>query len=310
MNLKELLLEARHAQGSRVHDNGNAKPFTIVGRDIVRSVIDLNGSQLDKIQAGDGSHYRLPVGTPAVENYKIDAAIIKQSLVAKAGAEVVIFKDPTTAVPTGTLGDVILTSVPAYFQTIEAAPFALVVDGANVGVTPLPISRAQINVDTSSGPQTNTGIYGLRFEFSRATLKSYPSVEAAIMHAIIAGLARTADAVLLNAIVAAAPAAFSLAAAAALNVRMSELRGIVGTAANGATIDQNGVLRAAGIESELTAEIVGTIVGTFARSAIMIRSDVDVLAERTKIDGSLSVTAWAAIQPLLPDTSRFWTVAA
>jgi hypothetical protein len=311
MKLKELFELARTAQGDihlfTPHDEHRG---VIRRSSAVRGVIDLNGSQLDKLAKGDGTHYRLPLATPAVDNFKIDAAIIKQSLVAQAGAEVIIYKDPTTAVSVGTEGDVVMASVPSYFTTVEAAPFALVADGANVGITALPISRAQIHVDAAGGPQTNTGIYGLRFEFSRATLKAYPSVEAAIMHAIIAGLARTADAVLLNAIVAATPAAFSLSAAAAASVRMAELRALVGTAANGAAIDQNGVLRASGIQAELTADMASTVVGTFNRSAIMVRSTVDVFAERTNIDGSLSVTAWAALQALLPDTSRFWTVAA
>ncbi|WP_176054524.1 hypothetical protein [Paraburkholderia caribensis] len=50
------------------------------------------------------------------------------------------------------------------------------------------------------------------------------------MHAIVQGLARTADAVLSSALVAATPSAFNLAAAAAAGVRMSELRSLVGTA--------------------------------------------------------------------------------
>ncbi|MGV7241540.1 hypothetical protein [Caballeronia sp. M23-90] len=311
MNLKELLEAARNAQGDvHFYDQNDNHRGTVPRSSAVRGVIDLKGTQLDKLTTADGLHYRLPLATPAVEHSKIEASIIRQSLVAQAGAEVIVFKDPTTAIPTDTLGDVVLQNIPSYFTTVEAAPFSLVADGADVTVTPLPISRASIHMDGLSGPQTNTGVYGLRFEFSRDTLKAYPSIEASIMHAIIAGLARTADAVLLTAIVAAMPAAFSLAGAAAAGVRMSELRGLVGTAANGAAIDQNGVLRASGIQAELTPDMAATIVGTFARSAIMIRSDVDVIAARTNINGSLAVTAWAAFQPLLPDTSRFWTVAA
>ncbi|MBT2791213.1 hypothetical protein [Paraburkholderia strydomiana] len=276
----------------------------------MRGIIDLNSDELPKIQDKNGALKRPPAGKAAVENLKIDAAILRQSLVAQAGAEIIIYKDPTEAVSTGVLGDVVMMSKQSYFETFEAAPFALVADGGEVTVTPLPINRAAIHVDATGGLQTASGIYGLRFEFSRATLKSYPSIEDAIMHAVVQGLARTGDAVLTAGIMAATPAAFSLAAAAAAGVRMSELRGLVGTAGHGAAIDNNGVLRAAGIAAELSPDLSATIVGSFARSAVMIRSDVEVVVDRTNIDGSLAVTAWAGLQALLPDTTRFWTVAA
>lgn len=306
----EILERARTAQGDKpiFNDYGDVRAV-IPGKAAVRGVIDLQGDMLPKIETADGTLRRPPMGTPAVENSRVDASIISQSLVAKAGANIIVYKDATEAVSDGA-GGILMVSKPAYFETYEAAPFALVADGADVGVTPLPIKRQQLHIDAAGGPQTNTGIYGLRFEFTRAVLKSYPSVETAILHAITAGLARTADAVLLAAIVAATPAAFSLAAAAASGVRMSELRALIGTAGNGATIDACGVLRAAGIAGELTPDVAQTVIGSFARAGVMVRSSVDVIAERTNIDGSLAVTAWAAFQALTPDTTRFWTVAA
>ncbi|SOE67044.1 hypothetical protein SAMN05446935_2929 [Burkholderia sp. YR290] len=324
--LSDLFDKARNAQGDTpvFNDYGDVRAV-IRGKPAVRGVIDLQGDELPKLESADGATLkRPPKGTPAVENSKIDAAIIKQSLVAQAGAQIVIYKDASEAVSTGMTGEVVMVNKPAYFETFEAAPFALVPDGQEVGVTPLPIKRAAIHVDAAGGPQTGTGVYGLRFEFDRATLKGFPNFEDAIMHAIVRGLARTADAVLLAAIAAGTPqaaingivqpnvplASFSLAAAAASGVRMSELRALVGSSGNGAAIDNNGVLRAAGIAAELTPEVASTIIGSFARSAVMIRSDVDVIAERTNVNGELAVTAWAAFQPLLPDTSRFWTVVA
>ncbi|MGC2962944.1 hypothetical protein ACPUET_23570 [Paraburkholderia graminis] len=309
--LSDLFDFARNAPGDKPLFNQNGDVRAVIpGSPSVRGTIDLNSDELPKIQAADGTLKRPPNGRPAVENLRIDAAIVRQSLVAQAGAEIIIYKDPTEAVSTGVLGDVVMMSKQAYFETFEAAPFALVADGSEVAATPLPIKRAAIHLDAAGGPQTNTAIYGLRFEFSRATLKGYPSIEDSIMHAIAQGLARTTDAVLTGAIIAANPAAFSLADAAAAGVRMRELRALVGTAGHGAAIDNNGVLRAAGIAAELTPDMAATIVGSFARSAVMIRSDVDVIVDRTNIDGSLAVTAWAALQPLLPDTTRFWTVQA
>ncbi|MFM0083754.1 hypothetical protein P0D72_33495 [Paraburkholderia sediminicola] len=323
--LIELFQRAKVEQGNIrfFTPNGDLRA-THKGSSSVRGLIDLNGDTLPKIQKADGTLKRAPSGTPAVENLKIDAAILRQSLVAQAGAEIIIYKDPAQAISTGLEGDVVMASKPAYFETFEAAPFALVADGDEVTVTPLPINRATIHVDATGGLQTDTGIYGLRFEFSRATLKSYPSIEDAIMHAIVQGLARTADAVLMAEIIAGTPqpdvnnvaqpniplSSFSLAAVAAAGVRMSELRGLVGTSGHGAAIDQSGVLRAAGIAAELTPDMAATIVGSFARSAVMIRSDVDVIVDRTNINGTLAVTAWAGLQALVPDATRFWKVGA
>ncbi|MCA8229887.1 hypothetical protein [Burkholderia vietnamiensis] len=182
--------------------------------------------------------------------------------------------------------------------------------GRFIAVTPLPIKRAQINVDSAWGPQTNTKAYGVRFAVTRKDIKTYSGLANAITHAMTHGLARTADAVLLGAIVAAAPAPFSLSAAAAAAVRFGELRALVGTSGTGAAVGQDGVLRADGIAAELTPDMAATIVGAFSRSAIMIRSTVEVIAERVNIDGSMEFKAWAEFQPLLPDTSRFWTVGA
>ncbi|KVE76995.1 hypothetical protein [Burkholderia vietnamiensis] len=315
--LIELFANVRNAPGNKnLYDHYGDVRAVIPGKPLVRSIIDLNGDLLPTIESDDGmSLKRPPVGRPAVEVTTIGTGVIKQSLVAQAGAKVVIWEDPTEAVSTGLTGDVLMVSKPAYFETFEAAPFAIVPDGGDVGITPLPIKRAQIHVDAAGGLQTGTAIYGLRFEFDRATLKSYPNFENAIMHAITHGLARTADAVLLSAIVAAAPAPFSLSAAAAAAVRFGELRALVGTTAAGAAVGQDGVLRAAGIAAEMTPDMAATIVGAFARSAIMIRSEVDVIAERVKLPpdqmaGGVAFTAWAAMQPLLPDTSRFWTVGA
>ncbi|WEY37781.1 hypothetical protein [Paraburkholderia sp. SUR17] len=303
---------ARRAQSNTaLYDHYDNVRVVIPGKPVVRSIIDLNGDLLPRIEAENGMHLkRPPVGRPAVEVTTIGAGIIKQSLVAQAGAEVIIYADPTKAVSVGELGDVVLERRPAYFETYEAAPFSLVADGQQVTVTPLPIKRAAIHVDADGGPQTNTASYGLRFEFSRPTMKNYPNFEDAIMHVMTQGLARTTDTVLLGQIVAAAPAPFSLSAAAASAVRFRELRALVGTNATGAAVGQDGELRAAGIAAELTPDMAATLVGSFARAAIMIRSDVEVIAERVNIDGSVAFTAWAALQPLLPDTSRFWTVEA
>ncbi|MPV66323.1 hypothetical protein [Burkholderia sp. BE17] len=303
---------------THLYDHYGDVRAVIPGKPVVRSMIDLHGDLLPNIESNDGTSLkRPPVGRPAVEVTTIGAEVIKQSLVAQAGAEVIIWKDPTQAISTGLTGDVLMVSKPTYFETIEAAPFSQLPDvlpngtQPDIAVTPLPIKRAQINVDSAWGPQTNTNAYGVRFAVTRRDIKTYSGLANAITHSMTHGLARTADAVLLGAIVAAAPAPFSLSAAAAAAVRFGELRALVGTAGNGAVVNQEGELKVLpGIAAELTPDMAATIVGAFSRSAIMIRSTVEVIAERVNIDGSMEFKAWAEFQPLLPDTSRFWTVGA
>ncbi|NLP64294.1 hypothetical protein [Paraburkholderia sacchari] len=312
----------------RYDGNGDVRRITPV-RPIVRSLLDLNGDMLPDLQTKSGMHLkRPPVGHPAGQTITLAADIIKRSLVAQAGAEVIIYEDPTELNATGTDGEPLLVEKPTYFVTVESAPFTTVANGLEVGVSSLPISRAKIFVDDGlgQGPKTGTLTYMVRYEFTRAYMKSYPDFTDQIMHSFTQGLADTADALLLGAIAAGTPQpavndvaqpnlplqAFSLGDAAAHNVRFDELRALIGTNAAGAAVGQDGVLRASGVRGELTPAIAPTIVGAFSRSAIMIRSTVDVYAERVSVNplsGTMAVTAVAALQPLTPDLSRFWTAA-
>jgi hypothetical protein len=114
--------------------------------------------------------------------------------------------------------------------------------------------------------------------------------------------------VLLSAIAATTPANFSLALAAAQGLKWGELRAIVGTSANGATVSQDGHLRAGGVPAELTADTASTIIGAFSRAGVAIGESVEVYFERIDSSGLLAVTAWASMLPLVPDASKFWLV--
>src|SRR5690606_32912160 len=121
--------------------------------------------------------------------------------------------------------------------------------------------------------------------------------------AIVLGIGRAADEILLSALTAAGLADFSLAAVAAKGLAFSELRAVVGTAANGAAVDDNGVLRAAGVPADLTPEMAGTIVGSFNRTAVAVHEDIRVIFERLNLNGDLTVTAWLNAVPVIPDKS-------
>ncbi|MDR5784633.1 hypothetical protein QCE63_35145, partial [Caballeronia sp. LZ065] len=230
-------------------------------------------------------------------------SLVDASRIAQAGATVVVMPDPSKAFAVDGVGEVTMTPRPARFLTIEAAPFAVVEDGADVGESALPLSRAAI--DFSTAPQM-----AIRFRVSRRDQKDFQDQADAIMTAITLGLARAADATLLAAITAAIPAAFSLAAAAEKGLRFDELRALVGTAGAGAAVSQDGKLRVAGVAAELTADTAATFVGAFSRSAVAVHEAIDVVAERTSVAGDLVVTCWANMQALLPNAGMFFKVSA
>jgi len=154
--------------------------------------------------------------------------------------------------------------------------------------------------------------YGVRIPMSRSEQKSYREGELAdsVLVSIALGVSRAADAALLGAIKAANPAAFSLAAAAAKGLKFHELRSLVGTAGTGAAVGQDGALRVAGVQAELTPDIDATIVGAFNRSAVAIHEEITLLAERINVQGALVLTCWVHLQALLPKPDSFFSVGA
>ena len=153
---------------------------------------------------------------------------------------------------------------------------------------------------------------GLRMVFKRVDQRALENdlLHAEIITAIVMGLARAADETLVSAIAATTPAAFTLAKAAAQGLKFDELRGVVGTAGAGASVSQDGALRAAGIRSQLSPDLAGTIVGAWDRAGVAIHEDLPVHFERLNTQGDLVVTAWANLTPLVPDQAKFWMVPA
>lgn len=304
--IQKLFAEARNALAYRMHTPpGFDEPTQHIRKvPAISGALNLNRANLSNLFNKDGKLVRTPPAAIAATTVPLSTGILNASRVAAAGTHVIVKPDPLRAIPTGKTGDIILQRNAAAFRTVAAAPFAAVADGADVATIPHPALAAEINWDMSITK-------GLRMVFKRADQRALESdlLYAEIVAAVVMGLARAADETLLSAIAATAPTAFSLANAAAQGLKFDELRGMVGTTGAGATVSQDGELRAAGVRSELSADLTGTIIGAWDRAAIAIHEDLPVHFERLNTQGDLVVTVWANLIPLLPDANKFWSVA-
>ncbi len=219
--------------------------------------LNLNSSFLPALIGQDGTTLTAaPIANMAGEKIPMSAAIIANSRVAKAGAHIIIRPDQTRAIAMGQRGGVALANQASHFVTVEAAPFATVPDEEDVPVSLIPVSRAKLDWETAPS-------ISVRFHLNHKTQKDIGNDQyaAELMAAITIGLARAADKLLLAAITASTPAAFSLGAAAAQGIASHELRGLVGTNGAGAAFRNDGTLTAAGVSAELTGDMAGTLIG-------------------------------------------------
>lgn len=233
------------------------------------------------------------------ETNTLSASIILNSLVSQAGARIIV----TAPRPAPTTSDVLALYPDAgVFRLVEAAQYAHVPDGEEVTESGHPFFNAPIPMDDSVS-------YAFRTKITRKQLNDVGGsrTHEALTNAITLGLANLADKVLLDAIIATSPQAYSLAKAAARGLRFHELRALVGTAANGASID-NGKLYVSGVNAELTPAVTGTVVGAFNRAAVAVSPYIQLHTERLNLNGDVYVTTWANMVPLIPDATAFWTV--
>ncbi|WP_186122871.1 hypothetical protein [Burkholderia gladioli] len=237
------------------------------------------------------------------ESVRIDprAAIALRSVCVAAGSRLIVAKER----PAPDFG-----TAPSFYKDIGLvrrvlpAAFGLVADGAQAVVSPLPTRDAMLNFADAPSHAFSTTITRSQ---DRA-VGGGRDLEAALLSSILLGLSNAADNALLAAIVAAAPANFSFGAAAAANLRFADLRGIVGTGGAGAAVRQDGVLGVQGVGAELTNETAATIVGAFGTSAVWIDPRISLHVKRTNVDGSIQITVFANIVPLLPDSAAFFTI--
>jgi len=243
------------------------------------------------------------VNVPAADTVEIDPLDVLRanSSVARAGARILVAQVAPAEVREGLQ---VMFRQDALLRTVDPAPFALVADGADATTSPHPTHDALFN-------WMNCPSYAFRTKISRSDRRSIggDGLRAAIMIAVVKGLGELADNLVLKAILAATPAAFSLGAASARFSRFDELRALVGTAGTGAVVGQDGVLRANGIMAELTAAATQTVIGRFMRTAVAIRPELAVHAHRINNNGDTELTIFVNAQAVVSNTSDFWVAA-
>ncbi len=312
--IREMMEEADKAQPYREHfTHGLPKEYRHLGPEpklikqrAVRSmVLSLKTLSLPALFDKNGKLRRAPPGAPAGTTILAETGIVTSSRIAGVGTHVIVMSDQRKAHAAGH-GVIAMESVPKEFRNVEAATFGTVdIDNEDdAPIISLPVFGASMEMP---GAVTK----GLRFEIPRSERRRVDPEQLTeeISLALILGLARAADEALLAAIVATNPSVFSLSAAATQGLLFDELRALVGRDGAGAAVGHDGALRAAGIHAELTADMTGTIVGAWNRAGIVVSDEVPVHFERLGKAGALAVTAWATMLPLLPDETKFWSLA-
>lgn len=313
MKLSDLFRDAKQQTGYSVAHNADGTVRHVTQKPAASVVhVSMREMTLPPFLGGEGLHRtHCPVGEAAGKRTTLSAALLKASRVAQAGAHIILVEEAAEAVGDLERG-IGFYQRNARLDIIQPANFAAVPDGAEVADSPLPVLRDDVNVDTIPS-------YGFRVKLSRADANLYGEGKLAdsTLASIAMGLARVADKVLLSAIVATNPAAFTLGRAAALGVEFAELRALVGTAGAGAAVGQDGTLRAlaagfetGGVLAELTPDAAATIVGAWNRAGVAIMEDIGLVAERTNAQGDLILTCWANAQALLPQPGAFFSVGA
>lgn len=260
------------------------------------------GMGVEDLIDAEGRLYSVPKGVLAGQAETVEARAIVNSRACQFGAH--LMPTPMNVRATGVAG--VLEEIPSEFVTVRPVAFAQPpeVDGEpEVPDGPFPVSIARI--DRDAFPQ-----YAVRFDVKRRTMtrRGHRQLAGEIVAAITLGLGRAVDTELLTAIAATTPAPFTLQAAAASGVRFEELRALVGTGGAGAS-PSDGKLFAAGVSAELTGDAPGTIVAAFSRFAVATYDEVEILMQRTRGTGDLTVTAWMGLQALIPDGEFAWSLA-
>lgn len=311
--LQNLLNSARHAQGGiPTYDYDGSLRHVVPTRAARAHRVSLRDLTVGDFAEGSTRIARtaLPSGTEAGEQSTLDHALVAASRCVAAGARLIVV--PAATEGQAINGNVVYKRQEHRFDVIEAAEFTAVPEGVDLPAAALPIYSALINPDAMS-------LVGVHVPLSRAAQREYQDGQLAAhsIASIAAGVAKAADAALLAAIVAANPTAFTLAKAAGAGLRFPELRALCGTAGTGSVVSGNGglvVLPAAGapggIAAEFTDVIAPTVVGDFSRAAIAVDEEIQLVADRTNVNGDLELTVWVGLQALLPRPDVFWTVSA
>jgi len=310
--IARLMNDVRTAMGWYERNTpGFTEPTAIVTTPaVVTGALDLRSMFITPKASADSSaitYKKSPIVRHGNTSVPISATLLEHSLIGKAGATIILaalrnaaYGDRPNADKAA--GPILMYRDAALFRIVEPATFGTIADGVAVTASPQPWSDALI-----SWPDAPNLMFSV--DFTRQQLKGIGGqefIEECLLESIVLGLANAADSLLLNAIVDANPAPFSLGAVAARNLRFADLSAIIGTAGIGAAVGQDGVLRADGIAGDLTKAIAQTLIGDWKKAAVAVYPDVTVHFVRTNTDGSMQVQVLANALPLVPDATAFW----
>lgn len=244
-------------------------------------------------------------GTPG-KVIDLNTALAASSRCVEAGSRIIVV--PAAEEARFINGEPVFEQRDIHFDLIEPTR-ATRHDGNDLPLSPLAIFRDYVNVE-------NMPSFGIHVSLTRREMKQFNDGElaASAMASIILGLGRTVDEVILGSVLFNKPGPFGLQSAAAAGLRFSELRAMIGTNGTGAGVAEDGSLRAgwgattdnSGIVAELTDVCAETVIGDFSRAAAAIHEEIRLVADRTGTDGSMTLTAFAGVQALLPRPGVFW----
>jgi hypothetical protein len=311
-NLCNLMREAAVAQPFRARTPAGAtQPTGYHHTPMKRAlVVPLRTTSLVGLFDKNGNLTHTPEGALAGEVVTLSGGIIANSRVAKAGAHVILRTESTNVFQVGKTPDAVaIERTPARFVNIDAASFATVAEDDDAPSVDLASIVRAADLTAAWGAAK---MKAFSMELKRGDLHHVKTEEllSEVMTAITLGVARAADEVLLSAITAATPDAFTLAALASRGLRFGDVRALAGTSAIGAAVDADGVLRVAGVPAELTPDMAGTLVGAWDRAAVAVNDEVTVIFERVNPNGRLALSVFATMLPVVPDRTVFFTVAA
>ncbi|WP_420009727.1 hypothetical protein [Xanthomonas sacchari] len=305
------------AANSAMPVRGHTPPgFDTPTRYVPQSIQQIGALNLDEQLPNIAIHFddegrllRTPRARENVQSVVMDPMVVvgANSRVAAAGAFVLLREPSVPAKPTGATGLVVMREEVAGLSVIRPLKLQTLPDGADLPVTSgLPVATAQADWATAKA-------YGAHLRLTRDDMRKARAegrIAEILTAAVVSGVGRVADQVLLAALEASSLGTFSLAAAAAQGLEFSSLRGIAGTAAHGAGIGADGVLRVAGVAAELSDACTASFVGAFGNAGVILDREVRIVAERTDIEGAMSLTVFASAVPLIADPTKFWAVAA
>lgn len=319
--IRELLDQAATAQiwAGRV-PVGFTEPTAFVKSPAGRAgALNITTTELPALFDQDGRWKGLqPAAIPAGEVITLAGALAANSRVVRAGAHLIV-ENPADVLPVNGIPGAVARA-DQQFTTVEPAPFSFVLEDAEAPVSELPAYRRLVAWGSAKP-------YAVRFEVKKSQRHAVGDEQLAseLLGSIALGIARAADAAFMAEMQALEEIGliepFTIGKAAAAGLAFPELRALIGTAGTGAIIGADGALAALpstpstgfqshGVKAELTAGTAGTYVGAFNRAAVAVTEEVMLTVARVDRAGTLAVTAWVSVLPLVPQPGTFWKVAA